>query len=40
MSSFFSQFDKTQDFEKKRLVFFKQTLTDFHKVLDLSNNPE
>ncbi|XP_072047590.1 protein kinase C and casein kinase substrate in neurons protein 2-like isoform X2 [Amphiura filiformis] len=34
------QFEKTQDFEKKRLDFFKTTLTDFHRVLDLSNNPD
>ncbi|XP_022082701.1 protein kinase C and casein kinase substrate in neurons protein 1-like isoform X2 [Acanthaster planci] len=33
------QFDKTQVFEKKRIEFFKQTLKDMHKVLDLSNCP-
>ncbi|XP_038052544.1 protein kinase C and casein kinase substrate in neurons protein 2-like isoform X2 [Patiria miniata] len=33
------QFDKTQVFEKRRIEFFKQTLKDMHKVLDLSSSP-
>ncbi|XP_033646015.1 protein kinase C and casein kinase substrate in neurons protein 1-like isoform X2 [Asterias rubens] len=33
------QFDKTQVFEKTRIKFFKNSLKDMHKVLDLSISP-
>ncbi len=33
------QFDKTQVFEKRRIEFFKSSLKDMHKVLDLSLSP-
>jgi len=33
-------FERCQDNEKKRLVFFKQMFEIIHKHLDLSNNPE
>ncbi|CAF1619796.1 unnamed protein product [Didymodactylos carnosus] len=32
-------FQRTQQFEKKRLDFFKEMFDEYEKVLDLNNNP-
>ena len=36
----FQVYDKCQDFERKRIDFFKKTLFDMHRCLDLSVDPK
>lgn len=40
MEDMTSVFDKCQEFEEKRLKFFKETLFSIHSCLNISNMPE